>query len=217
MPSDGIGIYSNRLGVGTFTPSYKLHVAGQVYASTGNVLSDYTNVNAIFEQTNITYNAGITLRNTSYGDGGILFGRSNGGGLNAGSITSWTGYVGMYASNFTTQSDITVKKDVEYLDTDDYETCLEQIRNIQSIRYRYLSESATKEENRQYRPHLHLGVVAQSLPAEVVDTMDRYASGPEGGQILGVSLGDMDGLMVVGMKALDQKNQMLEEQIALLG
>jgi hypothetical protein len=117
------------------------------------------------------------------------------------------------ASGFYSTSDINVKKDVQYLQANDFSDCLEQIRNIQSIRFRYKYESEDHEPEKNYRPHLHLGMVAQSLPVEVVDSIPADGK-VNGDRVLGVSLGDMEGLLTAGVKAVDDKTQILDKQAA---
>ena len=199
---------TGNVGIGNTSPGYTLDVTGQEHEISGVVVAGYTTTNHLIEQSNSGYNAGIVLRNSYYGNGVALFGRSGATeGLNVGSISSWGGYVPVYASAFTVTSDITMKKDVEYLENKDYINCLDQIRNVQSIRYRYKNESATEHQNMIYRPNLHIGVVAQSLPVEVSATIDENPTAANGQKKLGVSLSDLSGLMLAGIKAVDNHQQ----------
>jgi hypothetical protein len=105
-----------------------------------------------------------------------------------------------------------MKKDIEYLSNNDFADCLNQIRDIKSIRFRYLSESNTEGDvTKFYRPYLHIGVSAQSLPKEVSVKMDNDPSGKTKGEHLGMSLSDMSGLMLAGIKALDVQQQKTDE------
>jgi hypothetical protein len=132
--------------------------------------------------------------------------------LNVGTFNG--SYAGINALAFNVGSDITLKKDIQYLNAEDFNTCLAQLRSIQSIRYRYKTESEVKTDGMTYRPQLHLGVVAQSLPAEVVATVDLKADGNGTEPKLGLSLADMSGLLVAGVKALDNKQAELINTIA---
>jgi len=205
LAGNGTDLYNTNtryLGVGTTTPAYTLDVAGaieNIYLTPG--VSAYNTGNAIFENTNTNY-ARIALTNGAGNSGVMLIGNTS-SQLNVGTFTG--GYAPVNASAFNVSSDITVKKDVEYLSAADFNTCMEQIRNIQSIRFRYKTESAVKTDGMQYRPQLHLGVVAQTLPAEVVATVDLKADGNQTAPKLGLSLADMSGLLVAGVKALDNR------------
>ena len=97
---------------------------------------------------------------------------------------------------------------------------------IHSIKYRFNNESeaAEKKDGSAYRKHLHLGFEAQSLPDEVYSELlnaNSTGKGKEGLNFKGYGLGDMDGLLVAGIKAinlnqiemqkkLDEQNKTLE-------
>ncbi len=152
----------------------------------------------------------MNLRNTSSGPTGVqLLGTT----FNALEVGTFAGaFTAVDASAFNVSSDLSVKKDVEYLNNDDFASCLGQIRDIKSIRFRYLSESATEgDPSKAYRPYLHIGVSAQSLPNEVSVKMNNDLSGKSKEQHLGMSLADMSGLMLAGIKALDVQQQSTNE------
>lgn len=60
-----------------------------------------------------------------------------------------------------------------------------------------------------------LGVIAQSLPAEVQAHISETPSAQGEGR-LGVSLADMQGLLLVGVKAVDASNRALQTEVAEL-
>ena len=189
------------VGIGTTTPATQLDVV--------NVTS---NTVATLQNSSGSAYAGLQIQNESGPTGIGLFG-TTGNALNVGT-TAGGAYEAVNASAFNVSSDLSVKKDVEYLNNDDFTSCLSQIRDIKSIRFRYLSESATEgDPSKAYRPYLHIGVSAQSLPNEVSVKMDNDPSGKTKGQHLGMSLADMSGLMLAGIKALDVKQQSSDEII----
>jgi len=199
------------VGIGTTTPGYVLDVNGNFHTISNASDGSYTTLNALVDQTG-SLNASLGLR-MSNNTGTILYGNGGTNGLNVGTIPSPGGYGPVYASGFTAVSDITMKKDVQYLAHNDFAACLAQIRNIQSIRFRYKNESETRDEKLQYRPNLHIGVVAQSLPKEVSDPIQADASGASKEMKLGMSLPDMSGLLLAGVKALDNHQQSTDELI----
>lgn len=132
--------------------------------------------------------------------------------------------VPMYALNYNTFSDINVKKDVVELGAADYEKCLNDIMQIRNIKYRFVNEvdeeSGSRAEGKIFRKELHLGVEAQSLPAEVYSEL-KNATSPDGVDeaaldFKGYGLADMDGLLVGGIKALDAKIEQQNEQMQAL-
>ena len=184
--------------------------SGQLHSIYNCTNITYNTAGVLFENTGGGYES-VVLRNISSGTG-VEFAATTSGTLNLGSAGSWGSYTAINASAFNVTSDITFKKDVEYLTNDDFKNCLSQIRDIQSIRFRYLSESATEgDPTKAYRQYQHIGVSAQTLPNEVTVKMDNDPTGYTKGEHLGLSLADMSGLMLAGIKALDVKQQSTDD------
>jgi hypothetical protein len=196
----GTGANAVKVGIGTTTPAYPLDVTGQARVVSTFSGTGYTAANAIIQNTGGGY-CSLALSNGA-GTSGVMLLASTSNELQVGTFAGQ--YAAIQASAFTVSSDIRLKKDVQYLNPSDMNNCLDQIRNIQSIRFRYKTESATETAGMNYRPELHLGVVAQSLPVEVVAHMDANPGGFDKNK-LGMSLADMSGLLVAGVKALDNK------------
>jgi hypothetical protein len=190
---------SGFVGIGTTTPATQLHV-----------VSGTSQFAATLENASGSLYVGVKIQNTSGPTGVALFGTTT-NALNVADLAGG-GYLPVNASAFNVTSDLTMKKDIEYLGNEEFANCLTQIRDIKSIRFRYLSESATEgDATKAYRPYLHIGVSAQSLPKEVSVKMDNDPSGKSKEQHLGMSLSDMSGLMLAGIKALDVQQQNTNE------
>ena len=147
----------------------------------------------------------------------------NNGGL-AAIDNGGTNGVPFYALNYNTYSDISIKKDVVELTEADYLKCLNDIKEIRNIKYRFSNEEADKgaamSSGKIYREELHIGVEAQSLPAEVYSEVIN-ATSPDGmnedaPDFKGYGLADMDGLLVGGIKALDAKIEQRDQQMQAL-
>lgn len=126
--------------------------------------------------------------------------------------TTGYNYTGVDAASFNVTSDARVKKDINYIGSDKYEDYLNQIRSIQSATYLYNYESQDKGALR-HRENMHLGFIAQSLPKELVNVTAHSKDGKLD-NVLSYNLGDFAGLTVVGLKALDSKQQQLEKTVA---
>ncbi len=124
-----------------------------------------------------------------------------------------------YAQSFNGWSDINAKKDVADLGTKDLLASLDNIMKIRSISYRFNTETDTEDSDptTAYRKYPHIGFEAQSLPKEVYSEVLNATSTKEGKGVgldfKGYGLGDMDGLLVAGVKALNIK---VEEQNKLI-
>ncbi len=121
----------------------------------------------------------------------------------------------VYASAFNVSSDITLKKDINAISNDDYSDYLSQIRSIESITYRYNEESATVSDNAngiKLRETPHIGFSAQSLP-KAIQTHIPTSGKVDAELKLGYNLSDMAGLTLVGIKAVDHKQQLMEEKM----
>ena len=119
------------------------------------------------------------------------------------------------ASAFNVSSDKTLKKDISEITTNDYDNYLSQIRNIETITYRYNDEFASSSEqssNIKIREYPHVGFAAQSLPDAIKVKMPTSSSvNPV--MKLGYNLSDMAGLTLVGVKALDSKVSDIEKLV----
>jgi hypothetical protein len=116
-----------------------------------------------------------------------------------------TAYADVNANTFNAISDIRLKKDITYLSLADYSSYLEKIRQVDAITYRFKNEKTGSR--------LHVGYTAQSLPTEVQKHFPSSGRKNSGQEVLGVSLTDMTGLLLTGVKAIDSKQQQLEKLI----
>ncbi|MFK7935436.1 MAG: tail fiber domain-containing protein [Saprospiraceae bacterium] len=120
-------------------------------------------------------------------DGGFNVGRGQG-----------TAFAPIYASAFNIGSDKRVKKDIHYLNKKDVSSYMESIRDIETATFRYLHQS------KKSRTTPHLGVIAQSLPAELLTESTATTDGA-GEKTLAVNLADWAGLLTVGVKENDRR------------
>lgn len=104
---------------------------------------------------------------------------------------------------FVTASDYRLKKDISNIT--DFKPYLEKIRGVQSITYRYQNE-----DNLTYP---HVGFVAQSLPDGVKTNLFTLGKQKTESEYYGVNLADMSGLLLNGVKAVDNKQQEMESVI----
>ena len=139
-------------------------------------------------------NAGVSLFGTTFND------------LNVGDALG-NGFVAVNASAFVVASDKRLKNNITTISSDYFSKYIDYIRNIQSATFWYNSES---KENRAVP---HIGVIAQSLPLELQAKISS-SPGSKSEERLGVSLADLSGLLVVGVKALDEKQTSFETKIA---
>jgi MYXO-CTERM domain-containing protein len=217
LSSSNIFNNGGSVGIGQTSPSANFDVSGYTHVSgacnpTTPVQGAYIGWNALSCGTGET----DFINNQGAGTGGFAFFNTPPSGSSRSLITRIDGSGNFYAASYNTLSDITMKKDVELLGSVEYAAALDSIRRIDSIRFRYLAESADPAEvanEGYYRPVPHLGVSAQSLPPEVVAHVPAGMGGSDS-EKLGVNLADMAGLLVAGVKALDEKQQKLEEKIA---
>jgi hypothetical protein len=107
------------------------------------------------------------------------------------------------AQAFISASDYRLKTDIQPVA--DFNLYLEKIRGVESITYRYKTEDATTAP--------HIGFIAQSLPEGVKTDLLQLKRSEDAENFVGVNLTDMSGLLLNGVKAVDNKQQQLEETI----
>lgn len=204
-----------NVGIGTTAPSTALDiVGGQAHIFYDGSTSDYTtSAIRLHSSASSPYYSSISFFYDGTSVGNKLYGTSVTGGLLALDHTG-TSYVPVAASAFNVSSDITLKKDIYHVADADYEGYLSQIRNIESITYRYKDENAAPGATPgKVREVPHVGFSAQSLPPAVVAKL--AVSGKVNAETkLGYNLSDMAGLTLIGIKALDAKTQTIEKQLA---
>lgn len=181
---------------------------------------NYVQADMLLERTGVVeYFPSISFHNPGY-TAPQWFGAYSPERLNAGNCCTSGGWIPVGASAFQVLSDISVKKNIQDLSDIDFTTSLNQIRNIRSIRYNYNNETSGEIEPYSgfiKRDKPHIGFSAQSLPDEVVtDDMTRSPDSNKDGYVKGYSLADMDGLLVAGIKSLDNTQQKHEEAIKKL-
>jgi hypothetical protein len=148
---------------------------------------------------------GITLHSSAIAGGVGFFGTVGSDGVNVGDYMG-QGWGTVNASAFVVASDARLKRDISNISSNFYDKYMTYIRNIQSATFWYKFESNDK------RTVPHIGLIAQSLPAELQSKISEK-SGRPGEERLGVSLADLSGLMLVGVKALDEKTTTMEQTI----
>jgi hypothetical protein len=203
--TNGVNIHNSNtgnVGIGLTAPTSKLDVVGRTKITYTNLVGDSTDYFLIVKSTAAASSwSGISFDNDAGSKSAIMF-------MSGTAAPSFNFYnsngsapIACNALSFNVVSDITKKTDVTYLTNTDYDGYLKDIRNVESIVYRYKNGDNGK---------LHLGFVAQSLPESVRDEMpspNRNATAPIG---VSVNLADMTGLLLTGVKALDNKQSELE-------
>ena len=132
---------------------------------------------------------------------------SNGWGKVGTSDRSWWE---IWAHNFYVPSDERVKKDIEDISRDDRRAMLDRLDQVRTVRFRYVDESATfdPEKPGKYRPTPRVGVIAQSLPEELV-------AGSEDA-VLGVDVAQALGYALATIKALREEVRELKQEVESL-
>jgi hypothetical protein len=209
------------VGIGTTAPETKFQVK-EGFASFNS--SRATNPPANKLDNSITigdvssfYYPGINLYSDATATYTIVYGITDNFSNRGIQVADETGaYAEVNASAFNVSSDRRMKKEINDITADQYPKYMEYIRNIESATFRY------NHETEATRKVPHIGVIAQSLPAELqanIYEKPGMVSEPR----LGVSLSEMQGLMMVGIKSLDadmatlnSKHQNLKVQLELL-
>ncbi len=173
-------------------------------ARINNPPSSATDITLGLNNTSATFYPGISLYSDATSVYTILYGKTDVGGLQV--VDNTNAYAPVFASAFTVSSDRRLKKDINDINADQYDKYMNYIRNIESATFRYNSETEISREVP------HIGVIAQSLPAEVVAPVSSHPGQP-GNDRLGVNLADMQGLLLVGVKSLDSKQLTSEAKI----
>ena len=203
--TNGVNIHNSNtgnVGIGLTAPTSKLDVVGRTKITYTNFVGDSSDYFLIVKSTAASVGwSGISFDNDAGSRSGLMFLIGAGAPSFNFYNSNQTSPVACNALSFNVVSDITKKTDVTYLTNTDYNGYLKDIRNVESIVYRYKNGDNGK---------LHLGFVAQSLPESVRDEMpspNRNATAPIG---VSVNLADMTGLLLTGVKALDNKQSELE-------
>jgi hypothetical protein len=194
---------SGFVGLNNQTPAVQLDVAGQTHVVYNTTLGNYTGAALRIESPGTTYYPGLSMYDDNNSSGVLLWAAAP--GLQVCSPTN--AWAPVFASAFTVSSDKTVKKDINNINQNEYDAYLNQIRNIESITYRYNYEDAVSngEANQRLRETPHVGFTAQSLPSAVVAQLPETPGDSKSAMKLGYNLSDMAGLTLVGVKALDSK------------
>ncbi len=203
---DGEGRFSGTLGINAFPlPGQTLAIGGQTVIN-HNIPSAGLGNTAIYinDPTSGTPYNGIQVAYAGGPQSGVGLFSVPAGGLNVGDAEG-NSFEEISASAFTVSSDRRVKKDIEPIEADQQPEYMDQIRDIRSIRFRYNSET-TKDH-----PEPHIGVIAQSLPDALIRKSTEHPNGA-GQEILTVSLADWLGLLTVGVKSTDHKQQELADE-----
>ncbi len=205
-----------NVGIGTTTPITALDVnEGQIHQLYTTTIADYTGSQVRLRgSSTTTYYPSISFYYDGTSTGNQWYGTSAAQGFLAYSYTG-SGYVPVNASAFNVNSDITLKKDITHVQEADLEGYLKQIRDIESITYRYKDEYTSEAEaaGGKVRVNPHVGFSAQSLPPTMIAMMPT--SGKVNAEMkLGYNLSDMAGLTLIGIKALDVKTQAIEKMVS---
>jgi hypothetical protein len=121
--------------------------------------------------------------------------------------TSGRAWWQIWAYNLLAPSDERVKKDIEDLSRDDLRAMLDRLDKIRTVRFRYLDEDATFDPQKpgKYRPTPRVGVIAQSLPQELV-------AGSED-EMLGIDIAQTLGYALATIKALREEVRELKQEV----
>lgn len=124
--------------------------------------------------------------------------------------TNGINFKGVNASAFNVMSDRRMKRTITTIGVNDYDDYMDQIRSIESATYYYNNETDAD------RKVPHVGFIAQSLPVAVQTEIDALPGGGSTEKRIGYNLSDFAGLSLIGIKALDHKQQEMEKKIQSL-
>jgi hypothetical protein len=200
---------AGNVGIGTTTPGYKLDLQGGQtnLVNPTAIVPSYTSANLIINSTGPQWARLSMVRTTGMGYGATIFAIDGAGGGIQVATDDNGGFAPIEASAFTVGSDRRMKNSIQTVQKSDYELYLNQIRNVESAKYSYNFEP--------FRKVPHIGFIAQSLPVEVQSKMGSIG-GANAEERIGVNLADLSGLLLVGIKALDEKQTNFESEIASL-
>jgi hypothetical protein len=151
---------------------------------------------------------GIVVRMTDTGGGGLgdrrIVTDTNAWGLVGQSGGAWWQ---MWSYAYVNASDERVKKDIEDLTEDDMRAMLDRLDQIRSVKFRYVDETAEldPEKPSRHRELPHVGVIAQSMPEEVIADKD--------GPVMGVNLADELGYTIAALRGLRAEARERDEEL----
>jgi len=147
----------------------------------------------------------IAIESWQSGSGGYVNSAAISGGIQVRDFGG-SNFAQVTASGFNVGSDLRMKNMVIPVTIEEYDRYLTQIRNIESATYFY------NWETKEMRVVPHIGFIAQTLPQEIQTEIEMSPNrGSE--KRLGYNLSDFAGLTLVGIKALDHKQQGLEQRM----
>ncbi len=114
----------------------------------------------------------------------------------------------VWGYSFNNASDERVKKDIEELSESDMRAMLDRLDRVRSVKFRYVEETSepNEEHPEKYREFPHVGVIAQSMPDEVIVDKD--------GPVMGVSLADELGYTIAAVRGLRAEARERDTQLA---
>jgi hypothetical protein len=218
--SGGYGVIGSYGTIGSETtyaglggPFYAGYFVGNTYTNGLSTINaptglgtSYDNGDLVIESTSGQWpRMGMVQLPHTSGYGLTMFGKeAAGGGLQV--VTAdQTAWAPVEASAFTVMSDRRMKNSIEDIKAGEYDAYMAKIRGIESARFFYNYETERKTP--------HIGLISQTLPVEVQAEMSDIG-GAKAQERIGVNLADLAGLTLVGVKALDNKQQQLEKEIA---
>lgn len=119
--------------------------------------------------------------------------------------TSANAWYRMWSYSFNTVSDERLKGEIVDMDEEMMRARLDQLDSIRSVTFRYNVEIENESKGRELP---HIGVIAQSMPAEVVEEADG---------VMGINIMDTLGLTIAAVRGLraeaKESDEDLQEQL----